>query len=49
MIESKDKAKEILEYCANYLIVVGKDRLKFKTSKMYKEMLKEIEFLIDTD
>lgn len=43
------KAKEILEYCANYLIQTGEKLLEFKTSKKYNEMLKEIKFLMEND
>lgn len=46
---TKQKAKEILEYCSNYLIPKGEDLINFKTSNLYKEMIKEISFLIDVD
>ena len=49
-MDIENKAKEILEYCLNYLS--NKDNLEikeFEKTKLYKEMLKEITFLIDTD
>lgn len=47
-MENDLRAKEILEYCANYLISTGEKLLEFKTSKRYKEMVKEIKFLMET-
>ena len=47
-METKYKAEEILQYCMDYLGTYTTDR-KFKKTKLYKEMLKEIEFMIDTD
>lgn len=44
-METELKAKEILEYCAMYL---GDKNLK-KVKNLRKEMIKEIEFMIDTD
>lgn len=49
MIESKDKAKEILEYCCRYLS--NKDNLEIKDfmkTRLAKQMIKEIAFTIDT-
>jgi len=49
-METELKAKEILDYCIQYLS--NKDNLEieeFKKTKHYKEMLKEVGFLIDTD
>ncbi|MSQ46743.1 MAG: hypothetical protein EXR24_07210 [Ignavibacteria bacterium] len=44
----EDKAKEILDYCINYL-----GPLEFpnnrKQEKLYKDMLKQIQFLIETE
>lgn len=50
-METEGTAREILEYCYGYLIVDknGKGLDKFKKTKLYKEMVKEIEFMIDTD
>lgn len=49
-METELIAKEILEYCFQYL--KNPKNLKefedFKKKKLYKEMLKEIEFFIDT-
>jgi len=48
-METELKAQEILDYCMDYL---GVDELcddNFKDTKRYKEMVKEIEFMIDTD
>lgn len=53
MIETKDKAKEILDYCIKYLSYLNamdnKQIDNFHKTKKYKEMVKEIEFMIDTD
>lgn len=52
MIETKDKANEILEYCYLYLknpLDLRTEFDKFKKTKIYKEMTEEITFLIDTD
>jgi len=46
----ENKAKEILDYCIQYL--TGDYELKEKDyknpKKLYKEMLKEIKFMIET-
>lgn len=50
MVETEDTAKEILDYCISYLS--NKDNLEtedFKKTKLYKEMIKEIVFFIDTN
>jgi hypothetical protein len=44
MIETKDKAKEIFEYCS-MMLAEG----VYIAPKTKREMLKEIEFMIDTD
>jgi len=50
MRTDKDTAKEILDYCISYLSNFdGVETKKFEKSKRYKEMLREIEFLITTD
>ena len=61
MIETEDTAEQILEYCYGYLISGKEEYLKgltdkpseklkkFRKSKLYKDMLKEITFMIDTD
>lgn len=50
-MNDKLKAKEILDYCISYL--TGSYSLKekdYKNSKqLYNEMLKEIDFMINTD
>ena len=43
-MESKLKAKEILDYCLNCL-----DVKMFRYEEQEKEMIKEITFMIDTD
>jgi hypothetical protein len=40
--------EEILEYCYQYLISKPKDFKKFKKTKLYKDMIKEISFMINT-
>lgn len=49
-MNNKQKAEEILNYCLDYL---GKsDDLEnsyFKKSIIYKEMLKEIKFILEND
>jgi hypothetical protein len=49
-METEDTAKEILEYCIQYLLnaKVGEEE-KAIGKKRYKEMVKEIGFMIDTD
>ena len=47
-METKLKATEILAYCMDYLGSYTSNE-EFRKTKLYKEMLKEIEFLIDTD
>ena len=44
-METKLKAKEILDYCI--LELTG--NFKIKDKKKYKEMLKEIIFMLETD
>lgn len=47
MIETEDKAKEILEYCYSYLVSHKQTELqKFKKKKLYRQMAREIEFWI---
>jgi len=51
-MESKLKAKEILDYCIEYLGTPNPENLEtheFEKTKRYKEMAKEIEFMLDTD
>ena len=49
-MEEKLKAEEILDYCISYLSNFdGLETKEFKESRSYKEMLKEIEFMLDTD
>jgi hypothetical protein len=49
-METKQTAEEILNYCFMYLVDNNPKKLsKFKKDSLYKEMIKEIEFLIDTD
>lgn len=51
-METKLKAKEILEYCLEYLGTPNPENLEiheFEETKLYKEMLKQIGFMIDTD
>ncbi|GAG21063.1 unnamed protein product [marine sediment metagenome] len=49
-METKLKAKEILNYCMQYLIIPDcLETYEFEKTKRYKEMLKEITFLMDTD
>jgi len=44
-MNDEQKAKEILDYCIDYLEHVdGKP-----DSRLYREMLKEIEFMLTTD
>lgn len=45
-METKLTAEEILNYCCNYLGVY-KPLDEFKKTKLYKEMLKEICFMIE--
>lgn len=45
-METKLIAKEILNYCCNYLGTY-KSLDEFKKTKLYKEMLKEICFMIE--
>lgn len=42
-METKLKAKEILDYCIDYLVLID---IK---PKIYKEMLKEIKFMLETN
>ena len=49
-METKLKAKEILDYCINYLGTPAPEFLEtheFEKTKRYKDMVKEISFLID--
>lgn len=47
-MKTRLKAEQILEYCCDYLgVYTSQD--KFKNTLLGKEMLKEIEFMIDTD
>ena len=48
-MKTKQKAQEILDYCVSYLTPFdNKEIEKFEKTKRYKEMLKEIEFMINT-
>jgi hypothetical protein len=50
-METENQAKEILDYCIQYL--TGNNELKEKDyknpKKLYKEMLKEICFMLEND
>lgn len=49
-MNNKQKAQQILDYCLDYL--GQSDDLEnpyLKKSKIYKEMLKEIKFMLETD
>ena len=49
-METKDKAKEVLDYVLEYVVIPNKLEIhEFQKTKRYKEMLKEIEFMIDSD
>lgn len=48
-METEQRAKEILNYCENYLIKDSEERINFKISKLHKEMIKEVSFFIDND
>lgn len=48
--KDKLKAKEILDYCLEYLGTPEHTEIhEFQKTKLYKDMLKEIEFMINTD
>lgn len=48
-IENKLKAKEILDYCVSYLSSFdGEETKDFQKTTRYKQMVKEIEFMIRT-
>ena len=42
------KAREILDYCIEYLGTGTLETYEYRKTKRYKEMLKEIKFLIET-
>jgi len=51
-METKLKAEEILDYCLDYLGTPTPKSLEtheFKKTKLYKDMIKEIIFMIETD
>lgn len=48
-MKTKDKAKEILDYCLGYLVPMSIGRFKLANPKLIKEMIKEICFLLETD
>jgi hypothetical protein len=49
-MKTKLKAKEILDYCISYLSNFdGLETKQFQKKKRYKDMIKEIEFMINTD
>ena len=51
-MEDKEKAKEILNYCLEYLGTPKPDSLEiyeFEKTKLYKDMIKEIIFMLTTD
>jgi len=43
----KNKAEEVLNYCIEWIMPHG-EIIKFSKSKRYKEMKKEIEFILNT-
>lgn len=47
-METEEKAKEILDYCMEYLGTY-KSLKEMKKTELYKQMAKQIEFMIDTD
>ncbi len=47
-METKEKAKEILLYCIEYL-GNGEIPNNIEGNQLYKEMLREISFMIDGD
>ena len=47
-METKQRAENILNYCIEWLMPHS-EIISFSKSKRYKEMLKEINFLIDSD
>ena len=49
-MNDKQKAKEILEYCLEYLGIPEHTEIhEFQETKLYKDMLREIEFMLTTD
>jgi len=49
-MDTKIKAKDILDYCISYISNFDKiETIQFQKKKRYKEMLKEIEFMIDNN
>lgn len=47
-MNDEQKAKEILDYCIDYLRD-GEFGFDKKEEKLYKEMIKEIKFMLTTD
>jgi hypothetical protein len=47
--EEEQKAREVLNYCLEWLSNYDfEEQEKFKTTQRYKDMLKEIEFILTT-
>lgn len=48
-METEQQAEDMLEYCITYLTNKSGNEVKeFRKTELYNEMLKEIEFMIDT-